>query len=624
MRTDEAQVRPLLPGSPSCLVLVTSRRDLALEGAHTLVLDAMDDVEGGDLFTRLVGGDRVAAEPDAAADVVRLCGGLPLAIRIAAARLHRRPQWQTAHLAERLSQERLRLAELRVGDLDVRASFAVSYEDLEPGEAALFRRLGVVPAAEFDARLADALVGGGTEDAVLVLEALADAHLIEAATPGRYRIHDLLRLFAGECLEGEEGTEEVSRARDTVARWYAEMVPAAVDAGIAGRRDDTARDGPFPDPQTALAWLDAEWEAAVVVVEYAATADDADVVDDLLALREFLYLRENFDAVERLSRHFYETAPRHGRARTASLAAINLGSVARMREDTDAALDWYDIGARMAEEAEAHTATVLALTNLLEFHRHRGDEAAARQVATRLERLIEKVRGTGYAAMAANTLAVFQSYSWQTVKWLRRAYDLATEENHPAEAAKAAYRLGALAGAMGRREEARRQWALAVEQARRDVVPTESRLHHKIATQCMEFGWYDEARTHLDAARTLHRQLGDHRLEATELIELARAHAMGRRFEDAYRLLDDALALTRELGDPYLEGWSLLVRAKCEELQGRPRRAEAHARDAYHLLRTVDQDFAKLAQEMRFRARKAKQQTPRRQDGQKRRRKKRR
>ena len=615
--TDEAQVRPLLPGSPICLVLVTSRRDLALDGAHTLVLDAMDDVEGGDLFARMVGGDRVAAEPDAAADVVRLCGGLPLAIRIAAARLHRRPQWQIAHLAERLSHERRRLAELRVGDLDVRASFAVSYEDLAPGEAALFRRLGVVPATEFDARLASALAAGGSEDAVLVLEALADAHLIEAAAQGRYRIHDLLRLFARERMEDEEGDDEASRARDTVARWYAEMVPAAVDAGIAGHSDGTGRDARFPDPHAALAWLDAEWEAAVAVAEYAATADDGDVVDNVLALRDHLLLRENFDAVERLSRHIYETAPRHGRAKAATLAAISLGAMARIRGDIEGALDWYDIGTRMAAEAEAHTATVMALANLVRLHRDRGDEAAARQVATRLEPLIEKVRGTGYAAIAANTLAVFQSDPRRTAKWLRRAYDLATEEDHPRQAVEAAYDLGVLAGAMGRREEARRQWAKAVEQARRDNLPTESRIRHKIATRCMEFGWHDEARGHFDAARTLHRQLGDHRLEAVALIELARAHAMERHFEDADRLFDDALALARELGDPRLEGWNLLLQAKCDELRGRPRRAEAHARDAYQLLRTVDEDAAKQAQVLRFRAGEAKQHT-RRQAGRKR------
>lgn len=139
-----------------------------------------------------------------------------MAIRIAAARLRSRPHWPIAHLAERLSRERHRLAELRVGDLDVRATFVVSYRNLTPGEAALFRRLGIVPAAEFDAHLAGALASDEADEADeadLVLESLADAHLIEAATPGRYRIHDLLRLFARERLGRGRRRSGVPRPR---------------------------------------------------------------------------------------------------------------------------------------------------------------------------------------------------------------------------------------------------------------------------------------------------------------------------------------------------------------------------------------------------------------------------
>src|SRR5205085_2679007 len=137
------QVRPLLPGNPTCAVVVTSRRRLTeLEGVNRVDLDIMDPDDALDFLSKLVGSERAEAELEAAKDIVRLCGGLPLALRIAGGRLQARLTWSISWLAARLADERTRLSELRIENLEVRASFEFSYRDLDIPTARMSRRLG--------------------------------------------------------------------------------------------------------------------------------------------------------------------------------------------------------------------------------------------------------------------------------------------------------------------------------------------------------------------------------------------------------------------------------------------------------------------------------------------------
>jgi DNA-binding SARP family transcriptional activator len=206
----EAQVRPLLPASPGCATLVTSRARLSgLEAAHPMTLDVLEADQAVALLAKLAGPGRVAAEPGAAAAIVRLCGWLPLAVRIAGARLASRPHWRLALLAERLGDEWRRLDELKAGDLEVRASVALSYHGRNQEERRLFRLLGLLVAPSFPAWAAAALLGVEAAEAEGLLERLVDAQLVEAAGHDqagqlRYRLHDLLRLFARERLQLEE------------------------------------------------------------------------------------------------------------------------------------------------------------------------------------------------------------------------------------------------------------------------------------------------------------------------------------------------------------------------------------------------------------------------------------
>jgi tetratricopeptide (TPR) repeat protein len=279
---DEAQVRPLLPGSPGCAVLITSTSRLAaLAGATTVALDLMPPGQAAGLLTALIGQARAQAEPEAVGQVARLCGYLPLALRIAGARLVSRPAWTVSWFAARLGDESRRLDLLKAGDLEVRASFGLSYRGRDEAEQRAFRMLGLL-AADFPAWNLAALLETDTDEAEQLLEQLVDAVLVDIAGVDatgliRYRLHDLLRAFARECLADAEppGVREEALAR--LARQYigaAKLASALVHPGPpdpagppAGQllMEDVVRGDPW-------AWFMAERASLIRLVEQAHVA----------------------------------------------------------------------------------------------------------------------------------------------------------------------------------------------------------------------------------------------------------------------------------------------------------------------------------------------------------------
>jgi DNA-binding SARP family transcriptional activator len=205
----EAQVRVLLPGGAACAALVTSRVTLAgLEAAHQLALDVLDPDEAVALLAKVAGPGRVAAEPVAAEAIARRCGHLPLAVRVAGAKLAARPHWRLARMAERLGDEARRLDELRAGDLEVRAGFAASLRGQSAAIRRVYRLLGLLPAGDFTACAVAVLLDVPVGDAEELLDRLVEVHLVGVAgqDPGgltRYRLHELLRGFARERLLAE-------------------------------------------------------------------------------------------------------------------------------------------------------------------------------------------------------------------------------------------------------------------------------------------------------------------------------------------------------------------------------------------------------------------------------------
>ncbi|MFB8278509.1 AfsR/SARP family transcriptional regulator [Nocardia colli] len=265
---DAEQLRPLLPGASRSLLLITSRRRLIdLDGAKAVSLDLLPAEDAVDLFGRIV-GDRADAEPLAVLDVLQLCGFLPLAVRIAAARLHHRPRWTVEYLAGRLRDERRRLAELATADRGVTAAFTLSYAQLTADQQRMFRLLGLHRGRDIDAHAAAAVAGVADRDAEDLLEDLLDAHMLAQFIPGRYTFHALLREYA-RGLAADSGDDRHA-AMSRMFEHYLHHARAAVDVlfgyGAAHRPPlpEPARPiTPFADETAATAWLDAERENLV-------------------------------------------------------------------------------------------------------------------------------------------------------------------------------------------------------------------------------------------------------------------------------------------------------------------------------------------------------------------------
>lgn len=256
---DESQVRPLMPAHPGAAVLATSRSSLAGLAHLPIVCDLLPPSDSVALLARIAGADRVAAEPAAAAEIARLCGGLPLAVRIAGARLAARRGWPLTVLADRLRDEHRRLDELVAGDLEVRAGLALTYRALPEDIRAGFRLLGAFGPVEFSTGALAALTGGTARTGEQLAEQLADARLIDPAGVGvegqlRYRLHDLVRLYARERADQEQPAQALTAA--------VERVMARLLATIRSTGERTQ----VPDRD---AWFDQERLNLVTAVEVA-------------------------------------------------------------------------------------------------------------------------------------------------------------------------------------------------------------------------------------------------------------------------------------------------------------------------------------------------------------------
>ncbi|WP_433425963.1 ATP-binding protein [Microtetraspora malaysiensis] len=251
----EEQVRLLLPGGGPSRVLVTSRRLLAgLEGVQRLSLGPLPSGEAADLLTGILAKRGSADGAAAIGELAQLCGGLPLALRIVGNRLVSRPGWSADELASRLADEERRLGQLRAGDLEVANAFGMSYEQLVVSARRVFRRLALVPGHDFDAALAAVVAGVSIAQAWDALAELVDLGLLHDNASGRYRFHDLVRLFARERLHAEEPAADREASAETMTSWLLRMAVAA------GRWFEPAYGGPGR-PDADLAELSSSEEA---------------------------------------------------------------------------------------------------------------------------------------------------------------------------------------------------------------------------------------------------------------------------------------------------------------------------------------------------------------------------
>jgi DNA-binding SARP family transcriptional activator len=395
----EAQVRPLLAGGGSCLVLITSRRRLkGLDDAHTLSLDQLPAAEAAALLRAVAGSDRVAAGDPLLDEVARLCAYLPLALRIAAALLRHRPTWTVAHLAGLLNDQQRRIQALSDGERDLSAVFDLSYRNLDEPHRALFRRLGLVPGPDLDRYAAAALLEVDQTTAGGLLEDLVDHNLLLCHAPGRYRPHDLIRAHA-RALAAADPAPDSDAAVDRLLHYYAHT---AHNASVPLTRwPRPAPEGPAPadapvltDPETARAWLRTERDNLEHADAYAHAHKLHEHTLALAAgLAELLRTDGPYPRALALHQAAVHTAERHGHPAAHANALADLGILRRLIGDLpgaevalDQALEIYRATGDRHGEADA-------LSELGRVRSQIGDLAGA---AGALGRALEFYRATGH------------------------------------------------------------------------------------------------------------------------------------------------------------------------------------------------------------------------------------
>ncbi|MDT0266597.1 BTAD domain-containing putative transcriptional regulator [Streptomyces sp. DSM 44915] len=282
------QVRPLVPAGSGSLVLVTSRPRLTgLDGASWCSLGALPDEASRLILRGVLGRERVEREPAAAAELVRLCGGLPLAVRIAAARLSNRPRWELRQLADRLRDHERRLDELTSEGRGVAGTLLVSYQAMPEEQRTAFRLLGLHPGQHVHVAEAAALFGVPDREAEDILEELVDAHLLEPGEPDHYVLHDLVRSFVRR-LGQQHGGSEPRRALERLLDHFLVRAEAAGDTLFPGRprygpgaREAAPEAAGFTGEDAALRWLDQHRETLLTAV---------DIADEHGLLRHVAYL----------------------------------------------------------------------------------------------------------------------------------------------------------------------------------------------------------------------------------------------------------------------------------------------------------------------------------------------
>jgi DNA-binding SARP family transcriptional activator len=336
---DVEQARPLLPGSPGCLAIVTSRNHLtglvATEGAYPLTLDLLPAADARDLLTRRLGPARVASEPEAVDDIIACCARLPLALTIAAARAAISPSFPLAVFATELREAARALDPFHGGDsgTDVRAVFSWSYRALSTGAARLFRLLGLHPGPDISIAAAASLAAIPPDQARAPLAELTRAHLLTEHAPGRFAFHDLLRAYAIEQAHSRDSQDVRDAAVLRVLDHYLHTAYRAALL-IEPHIDGLALVSPQPgvtlveltNAQNAMSWFLAEHAALLAAVHLAAETDSSGRAWQLAWAASTFLLRRGFlqdnalaqqaglEAARRLGDVSGEAHARHGLA----------------------------------------------------------------------------------------------------------------------------------------------------------------------------------------------------------------------------------------------------------------------------------------------------------------------
>jgi len=593
------QVRPLLPGSPGCLVLVTSRNRLsglvARDGAQRIDLGLLSAGEAEALLNRTVAAERIRVEPEAVAELARACAYLPLALRIAAANIADRPQRTIGtYLAELTAGDRL--SALSIVDDEqaaVRATFDLSYRQLPDDARHAFRLLGLVPGSDVTADAASALVGTDVERISLTLDRLVAGHLLDQKTPGRYSFHDLLLRYASERAHSDEPRALRAAAVDRLVRWYLRTADGAVRLLYPGvvrlprNLAGVTTGGVLTNREAALAWLDAE-RANLVAAARACAEHGPRPVAWLLADTLRGYFAARMHSADWLATaRAAEAAAAAADDRTGqAVAQLNLADVLRRLSQYEQSIDHYQRALTLSREVGWLDGEATALANVSGAYLFLGrlsDSAHHLNQALRIDQ--QSGRRAGQASRLNNLGVVYWQMGElrQAATYYREALTLCSRGDSLSKA-NGLTNLSEVFHALGQPDLAldHVNRALAVHRRMRDNGDADAlRIMASIER---DSGRYGDALDPARAAVALSRGANlDLRTEAHALVTLGSVRQRLGQYGMAIRLHRRALRLAVETGNRFPQTEALIGLAlghlKRDELD----EAVAHASTAFAL-----------------------------------------
>jgi tetratricopeptide (TPR) repeat protein len=464
-----AQVRPLLPASPGSVLIVTSRwrlGGLALHGARFVEIGALDEESAVELLVAVLGKDKVDLEPAPVRQLVELCGGLPIALRVAAARLSIRPRWSISRLVSTLADQQSRLSALTVpGEVSVQTNLDLTYRELSPKAGRLYRLLGLHPGADFDAGLAAAAGELPVDDADDLVGELLDVNLVNEIADDRFRFHDLLRLHAQQLAIHQDGDEERSSAVRRMVRHYldraiaADLVVMPLRSRVNPRYEERRQCPPaFPNAGEALDALERDLANTLAAQQSAADRGWWDEVWQLCEALWGLFLyRKHFESWIQAHELGISAARRSGNAVAETRLTVQLGMAdLNLRRFDEAhvlfatALDLSHAAGDLGVEATAHEYLGLAA-------RGKGNHEAATAHFTHALDITERLghrRGSALHLRRLGETLCETGQHGEAVDYLRRAVDVATEIGDRVLRARALTRLGGALVELGQTADA--------------------------------------------------------------------------------------------------------------------------------------------------------------------------
>lgn len=564
----EAQVAPLLPGSATCAVIVTSRARLTgVPGSRTFEVDVMDRDQALALLRRVIGPARVDAQPAAADALIRMVGGLPLALRTVAARLSARPQWSLVSMVERLTDERHRLDELAHGEMVVRASLTLSYDGLEEAARRLMPLLSLVDGDSIPSWTAGALLGEGAPLGAELLDQLADVHMLDLVgidpnTEPRYRFHDLIQIFARELLEHVVPAPVRAAAVGRVTGGWLGMAEEAhrqlyggdftVLHGTAARWHPGNR---YLEPVRAdpMGWLENERTGLCVAVLEAAEAGLDELCWDLAGTLVTLFEARNYvDDWWRTHERAMEATRRAGNSRGTGALLCSLGSLHLSQGRGEQARSMLASALALFEELGDRHGRGMVLRNLAMLEYGEGGLAKATRLYGRALADFRQVGDRIGEAYVLNRTA--------QIELDRRRFDLASRQLHEAlricrdvgslrVEAQVLHRLGQTRLLQRRYEEAIRVMSAALEITRRngDLIG-ESYALHGLGVANSRLGRYEDGESLLRGSLTIREQIFDQVSASKVRLDLAVLLTQRGDRGPAARVAEQALATFRDRG----------------------------------------------------------------------------